>query len=104
MLQYRKRLEDASSWTYHTIQAEIEDRCDSFRTFNSWEIRFFRSLDLPRFDAHNCVPLAFVRETLYSFAARRLLMASVLKKRRKKMRKHKYKKLRRRLKFLRRKG
>lgn len=57
-----------------------------------------------RFDAHQCVLLAFMRKTLYTFASRRLLMASVLKKRRKKMRKHKYKKLRRRLKFLRRKG
>jgi|GEM_PF-1531422 len=35
---------------------------------------------------------------------RRLGMASVLKKRRKKMRKHKHKKLRRRQKFLRRKN
>jgi hypothetical protein len=64
----------------------------------------FRSGKAVRFDARNCVSLAFTRETLYSFAARRLLVASVLKKRRKKMRKHKYKKLRRRLKFLRRKS
>lgn len=65
---------------------------------------FFDHVKSARFDAHNCVSLAFTRGTLYTFAARRLLMASVLKKRRKKMRKHKYKKLRRRLKFLRRKG
>ena len=65
---------------------------------------FFDHVNPAPFDARNCVSLAFTRETLYTFAARRLCMASVLKKRRKKMRKHKYKKLRRRLKFLRRKG
>jgi hypothetical protein len=50
------------------------------------------------------LPLAFERKTLYTFALRRLRMSSVLKKRKKKMRKHKHKKLRRLQKFLRRKG
>lgn len=43
------------------------------------------------------------QENLIDFFTGSILMASVLKKRRKKMRKHKYKKLRRRQKFLRRK-
>lgn len=38
------------------------------------------------------------------FSLRRLRMSSVLKKRRKKMRKHKHKKLRRKQKFLRRRA
>jgi hypothetical protein len=52
-------------------------------------------------DATACI---FAPKPLDSAAEERTRMASVLKKRRKKMRKHKYKKLRRRQKFLRRKS
>lgn len=51
------------------------------------------------------IRVAFARGSLYTlFLFRRLRMSSVLKKRRKKMRKHKHKKLRRKQKFLRRRA